>query len=151
MNVFLSADDCKKIAPYIEIPKDWEWWYYKGVLFAKNKSYYDMPCLISVGNIHVKYYGILDIHKFIPAIDTQLLGVELLSMKEVDGLKVWLSTDPDGGDMEGVYLEIWDGNNLLSAPFFGLKSELENRRDAMMYLIDNNLIEKVKRGEYNGK
>ena len=144
MNVFLSADDCKKIAPYIEIPKDWEWWYCGEEKELCHKL--GNRCYSVESGWTWKFY-----RNQIPAIDTQLLGVELLSMKEVDGLKFWLSTDPDGGDMEGVYLEIWDGNNLLSAPFFGLKSELENRRDAMMYLIDNNLIEKVKRGEYNGK
>lgn len=130
--VFLSAEDCAKIAPYVEVPEEWEWWYIKGKLCNDNgKSLHVVDCKYGSD-----YSRLL---KHIPALDCGILGEIFQS---VENISFWLHASPDCDDEErGVYLEIYDEpRNLLAAPSFHGKSELQNRRDAIMYLIDNKLI-----------
>lgn len=113
-DVFLNADDCDKIAPYIpkEMLKGWEWWWRGDIL-------------INISKTPLEYTKT-------PALDVGILG-EILTrhsdIVEFDCISAGIIIQPRTV-----------GN---SYQYFDKESELQNRRDALMYLIDKKLISPV--------
>jgi hypothetical protein len=154
MTVFLDAERCKKITPYIpaDLLKDWEWWYrndrvlHKSVMKAVNG---DIVLYIDTktGGTHNANDVISKIKETVPALDTGILGSVILliiSKQETRALSSRRVIGAYGHPL--LNKEVWLrflGKPHIDQQVFDGKSELENRANALIYLIDNKIITEV--------
>jgi len=123
-DVFLSQEDSSKILPYIKVPENWSWWYLgRGSLEKGAKIKYDEIPTCSLDK--AKFY-----HFKVPAITSELLGKVLLYNEHCQ----WSRQD-------GAPIILKDGKSIR---LFGNGEtcELQNRRDAVMYMIEKGWIKK---------
>lgn len=158
-DVFLNAEDCEKIAPYIPkgMLEGWEWWYSQsGKLcflewFGANNGYID-GTRGRLHHVNSSYFEKFPKQYQVPALDTGILGQildEVLSKPpfyqdpECISITVNVVSVMIAKQSKSVFAEpgdsIWE-----HCEQFTSNSELQNRRDAIMYLIDNGLIEEGK-------
>lgn len=136
--VFLDAELCKKIVPYIpaKLLKDWEWWWDKN---TSGKWY-----LVQNTNPH---HPIIDA---VPALETGILGriihnlewYQLMDDENCTGIRLHEYIDAavfDKEDSDDIYLDGWQ---VVEDSPMESETELQTRANALIYLIEHDLIEK---------
>jgi hypothetical protein len=142
-DVFLDAEDCMKIAPFVPMDRlrDWKWYHIQPYGCAEQSA------IIQVSPKDLAY--LRDHNKLIvPALDCGILGQLILCEIKKQSRRTIGSRRLIGAYGQALLnTEVWLrflGLPRIDQQVFDKKTELQNRRDALMYLIEHKLIEEVK-------
>ena len=123
MQGFLNQEDSEKIAPYLDIPEGWSWWWNGHFLWCKNHGFFHS--VFSDAKLRKEDFWEQGA-RLIPALNSEILNQFDLYDHEITINVLGY----------GVIVNV--NNNFFE------KSELQNRRDAWMFLIDEGLVKPVK-------